>query len=223
MIKKRIIMGFVGVFFTIIFLFYVISSSINAVSIDKNTMYNNWFNDIKDHWANQHIINLVDYGIINGYYDNTFRPNNLVTRVEAVTIITKSLGLEKTSDIRYDFKDKDDIPIWAREYLQTAINNNIIKGTRENYFLPNNKIIRTEVAVILTNSFDIKPTSTQSQYFSDSWDIPTWAVGQVNGVFDAGMISGYQDGTFAPRKFMTRAELCVVVSKSIEKYLLKQK
>ena len=55
-------------------------------------------NDINGHWAEGEIRDLVNKGIINGYEDSTFKPDNEITRAEFVSIINKALGLtDRTS------------------------------------------------------------------------------------------------------------------------------
>lgn len=47
--------------------------------------------DIKGHWAEKHIQKLVDYGVVNGYPDGTFKPDNTITRAEAAAMIANAL------------------------------------------------------------------------------------------------------------------------------------
>lgn len=51
----------------------------------------NCLTDIKGHWAEKHIQKLVDYGVVNGYDDGTFKPDKTITRAEAATMISNAL------------------------------------------------------------------------------------------------------------------------------------
>ena len=51
----------------------------------------NCLTDTKGHWAEKHIQKLVDYGVVNGYPDGTFKPDNTITRAEAATMIANAL------------------------------------------------------------------------------------------------------------------------------------
>ncbi len=51
------------------------------------------FTDIDGHWAQIHIEKLEAYGIINGYEDNTFRPNDTITRAEAAVMVSNALSV----------------------------------------------------------------------------------------------------------------------------------
>lgn len=56
------------------------------------------FGDIENHWAAREISALTQLGFINGYSDNTFRPDKNLTRAEAVKLINKALNIEPDSD-----------------------------------------------------------------------------------------------------------------------------
>ena len=49
------------------------------------------FPDISDHWARDYINQAAAAGFVNGYEDGTFRPNNAITRAEAVTLVNRTL------------------------------------------------------------------------------------------------------------------------------------
>ncbi len=52
------------------------------------------FSDIHGHWAEEYIMNLNEYGLISGYADNTFRPDNVVTRSEMICWVTRVIKLK---------------------------------------------------------------------------------------------------------------------------------
>ncbi len=59
------------------------------------------FSDIERHWGREVIEKYAAMGVINGYPDGTFRPDDLVTRAEAAKILTLTFGLEQPEEIRY--------------------------------------------------------------------------------------------------------------------------
>ena len=81
------------------------------------------FSDIDGHWANADITALAVKSIVNGYSDGTFRPNNKVTRVEAVVMLARLF--ERTQEFTAD-KTFTDVPEthWAYEYIMNAVNGN---------------------------------------------------------------------------------------------------
>ena len=75
------------------------------------------FTDIDGHWAEDTIIKWENEGIINGYDDNTFRPDNSVTRAEFAKIITLAFDLKKAEMI--DYSDVD-IQKWYYPYIERS-------------------------------------------------------------------------------------------------------
>ena len=77
--------------------------------------------DIDGHWANDDIMSLTVKGIVNGYSDGTFKPNNAVTRAEAVVMISNLFG--RTDGFKTD-KTFSDVPTthWAYNYIMNAAN-----------------------------------------------------------------------------------------------------
>ena len=73
------------------------------------------FNDIKNHWAKDTIEKWKDKGVISGYPDGTFKPDNPVTRAELAKILTLAFDLQERSPIGYeDVKSEN----WYYSYLE---------------------------------------------------------------------------------------------------------
>ncbi|WP_420490647.1 S-layer homology domain-containing protein [Neobacillus drentensis] len=62
-----------------------------------------------------------------GYEDGTFRANHEITRSELVVIIVRALGLEVNPKLTLAFDDANQIPIWAKPYVATAVEAGLIK------------------------------------------------------------------------------------------------
>lgn len=105
----------------------------------------------------------ADAGIIKGYDENTFAPDDTLTREQAVTIIYRYcqhelLGTEEITSPGYDnFKDKDEVCDWAKEAFQWAYAHNIINGRPKDddiILAPHDTLTRAEFAQMLTNMAD---------------------------------------------------------------------
>lgn len=84
------------------------------------------FRDIIGHWAAANIRTAASNGWVNGYEDGTFRPDQNVTRAEAVTMVNRMLGrnpqaLENTAGMR-TFRDNADPSAWFYIQIQEAAN-----------------------------------------------------------------------------------------------------
>ena len=90
-------------------------NSANAGGTDTNAQSS--FGDINGHWAEAAIKKWQNKGIITGYPDGTFKPENSVTRAELAKIITLAFDLQEKSELDYSDIDKT---AWYYEYLQCS-------------------------------------------------------------------------------------------------------
>ncbi|MCM3136305.1 S-layer homology domain-containing protein [Paenibacillus polysaccharolyticus] len=77
------------------------------------------FTDVKQHWAQEAIARLDAAGVLTGYTDGTFRPEKLVSRAEAVTMINKLIGLQPAATALKSWSDVPDTH-WAYQAIQAA-------------------------------------------------------------------------------------------------------
>ena len=105
---------------------------VRFVGVDK-TAECSFADAAKDSWAYDYIATATAAGWISGYSDNTFRPNQLITRAEAMTIINRVLnrGVNEESEL-LNFKSfPDNLPTdWFYYEVIEATNSHIYIGTR---------------------------------------------------------------------------------------------
>ena len=94
---------------------------------DKNTDMSSKFTDIASHWAKNEIGIAANKGWINGYPDSTFRPNQYITRAEAMTLVNRVLNRlpENSSDLldsMIKWPDNSDASAWYYLAVQEATN-----------------------------------------------------------------------------------------------------
>ncbi|MDA8235333.1 MAG: S8 family serine peptidase [Clostridia bacterium] len=112
------------------------------------------FKDIPaNYWGNGYIIVAKEQGIINGYEDGAFRPNQLIRRDEISVILTRALGIgadsNKTTSSKVDFIDKAEIPKWAQDSVAQAVNFELINGYPDNTFRPTRSTTRAEATALI--------------------------------------------------------------------------
>ncbi|HEY9060902.1 MAG TPA: S-layer homology domain-containing protein [Pseudobacteroides sp.] len=112
-------------------------------------------------WAKGYINAISEDGIIMGYKDNTFRPNNKLTRMEMVVIILRALGYKDLKQMSLDFKDKKAIPDWASGYVAKAVELSIVNGYQDGSFKPNKNITRAEAFTIIIKGLELKKVIVQ--------------------------------------------------------------
>ena len=103
----------------------------------------------------------VQNGIIKGYEDDTFRPNQAISRAQMATMLYRYLTLEDVwgaaSDemkATYDFTDKDDIAAPFVEAVNYMANMEFIKGFGDGHFGPNETVTRGQAATVFARIFD---------------------------------------------------------------------
>ncbi len=186
--------------------------------------------DIKGHWAEEYAVALTEAGIIQGYEDGTIRPDQNITRNEAIVILVKLMNLQATgnSNMYKCFKDNETIPDWSRSYLNTALNHTLIEGFEDRTFRGNSNLTRAQAVVMLvrilsiTKSIDtsIKQLSEYKNYnhksnlvvFKD-FNKSYWATPYLDTALSHEILSGYPDKTVKPDNKITRGELFKMVMK----------
>ena len=104
--------------------------------------------DIKD-WMLPYAKAMTELGIINGI-DGKFKPNEPLTRAQAVTIIGRSMT-EEEDTVEIAANDINEIPDWAYSHFEKLITYDIIHGYEDNTLRPNRNVTRAEAAAIIYN------------------------------------------------------------------------
>lgn len=166
------------------------------------------FTDINSsHWAYDSVINLAEKFILNGYLDGTFKPESNITRAEFAKIIVSATG----SVDPYALSTFNDVNSgdWYYSYVSTAYSMGYITGYPDGSFRPNDNITRADICTIVNRVLKAENTSVTA--FKDDSSIPSYAKDAVYALNSKGVINGYQDGTFAPLTFATRAQTAKII------------
>ncbi|GLX66557.1 S-layer homology domain-containing protein [Paenibacillus glycanilyticus] len=167
------------------------------------------FSDINKHWAKANIEAAVKLGIVNGFTDGSFRPENTVSRGEFAVMISRALMLEG-EDSGMVFQDAGSIPGWAKDHIARAIAAGLMQGFADDTFRVSDQLSRAQLAVIIARAASLKLDGASSANFTDSAAIPAWASKEVAAAVDAGLIQG-KDNRFAPNETATRAEAITMI------------
>ncbi len=162
-----------------------------------------------DFWAKDAIEILSQKGIISGY-DGSFRPDDTLSRCEMAKIISVAANLNGG---RADFADVSEND-WFYEYVAAAMQAGLINGY-DGKFNPYTSITRQDVAVILYRLFGHKLELANDMNFKDSTLVADYAREAISSLSKAGIINGYEDGSFKPQNSITRAEIAKLMSNCI--------
>lgn len=138
-----------------------LSITMKALKIDLTSTGTNKFTDVDVLWMEKYVIKAQELWIINGQTINwklVFRPNDSITRAEALSILFKAAKIDLDSDKTLEFKDKD-FENWMIPYIIKAQELWIINGQIINWelmFRPNSSISRAETAKIVVKFIEIK-------------------------------------------------------------------
>lgn len=178
-----------------------------SVGIEVKTNVTSKFTDILN---NNPYITEINYltsnGVITGYKDGTFKPNNDITRKNAAVIISrimKDIDLNNVTDP--NFKDVPKTHPYYKEIAAVA-NLGIVNGKENGYFDPNGKLTRAQMAKILVNAYNLSGTTDKK--FTD---VPSkhWAANDINILTATGVTTGFNDGTFKPETPISRMHFSV--------------
>ncbi len=165
-------------------------------------------------WFFTYVRDLVAAGVINGYPDNTFRPQNSITRAEFAKTIILATGNTPSTATGSSFSDVAP-SYWAHGYIERAKERGFISGYPDGTFKPEAKISRQEIAKVVVLANGSTPATSFTARFSD---VPQslWSWPYVLKAADLGIVSGYPGGLFKPINAATRAEASKMVKVMID-------
>lgn len=154
---------------------------------------------------------LIQRGIISGYPDNTFRPNNKITREEVTMMIGIALNLngEKRKTIFPDVNPDS----FGSGYIASAVEAGIISGHTDGQFKPKDSITRGHVAIMLERAFQLK--GKEIAVFKDVPFTDKNLYVAVDAMFSNGITAGSGKGLFNPNQEINRAEFSALMVRSI--------
>jgi len=108
------------------------------------------FADTANHWAKKYIATAAAAGIVNGYGDNKFGPDDLITREQMAVMIVKAAKL--TGDNGKTFADSAKIAAWAKGAVSTASAAGVINGYPDGSFKPQGSATRAEAVTVIVKA-----------------------------------------------------------------------
>ncbi len=176
------------------------------------------FNDVPTgFWASRFIDVMSSRGMIKGFPDYSFRPNQPVNRAEFAAILQRTFDKER-SNSTLSFTDLSPT-FWAKPAINEAISTGFLKGYPNNTFKPEQKIPRVQVLVALVSGLNLPEPAAPDQVLSvykDAQDIPQYAVGKIAAATANNLVINYPDSqTLAPNQEATRAEVAAMIYQAL--------
>lgn len=169
--------------------------------------------DTKGNFAEDQIQTWIDDGLIKGYSDGSFKPNNFITRAEFMSLVNRAFGYTKETDISFEDVTKD---AWYYKDISKAIEAGYLHGYPDHTIKPQYHITRQEVAKVIAVIKNLNKDEKSANSFIDSSSISNWSKGFVGSVLAENLMVGYPDGSFKPLHNITRAEVVVTLNNVLE-------
>jgi len=158
-----------------------------------------------EHWAYAAVSELCLMGTISGYDDQSFRPQNNITRAEFVKMVASLSGDIEKLNTHTGFADVAPAD-WYFAYVTDAAAKSLINGT-DGAFKPDEYISREDAVLIIYRLLSAKEMVPRgNKIFADRKDISEYAKQAVGAMGAAGIVEGSGDNMFLPKNQITRAE-----------------
>ncbi len=200
-----------------IFFAFCVNQAISAPSDD-------FLDTHQGYWSYDAIMALKKMGILVGYPDGTFKPDEKVTRAEFTAMITKALGLRDTDNFTVTIYNDLSPKHWAYRDIQIASHFDVMYGTPEGNYMPNGQVKRVEVIMTIMSALNLNELTAQQAYeilnpvYSDLNQLPKWALTRTGKAqqLNAIVVRPGEEGLLMPNRPATRGELAVWLHRMLE-------
>ena len=194
------------------------------------------FSDISDAkyaWAKDYIVEMAQEGYIAGYEDNTYRPDNKVTRLETIVLFSRAMGANRQENV-------DVLEIAVDKYGDTVDKLGLNFGDEEVAFMlyrgaldeedlslylskdkASNPMPRQEAAAIITKAMCAEEAALSEVLvdleYTDVKQIDSEYTQYVFYVSEKGIMNGMDDGSFSPASSVLRSQIAVMLHRTVDK------
>jgi len=183
-----------------------------------------------DYWGIRHISKLALEGIIQGYEDGAYRPENSVSQQDVLIMAVRMMGLQSQVDSMTAttvFPEFMQVDGYARNYVAVALQKGLISNDEEKARAQNEtskdswgarKASREWVAEVVIRAIGkaslAQSMSSSPSTFNDNSAISYSTLGYVNAAVSLNIVNGFEDGSFQPKGAVTRAQMAAFLSRS---------
>lgn len=150
---------------------------------------------------------------MNGYPDGSFRPEANITRAETAALFSKLYDspVLGSKELFSDVSETD----WFAQAVGDMSSQGLITGYEDGTFRPDIPVTRAEFSVLITKFLKMEPIASENYPFSDI--SAHWAAPYILASYQNGFISGYENGTFQPDYYITRAEVTAMLNRVLKR------
>ncbi len=178
-----------------------------------------FFTDVPTtHWAYSYIKTLADRKLTEGFPDNTYHPDELITRSGYAAMIDQAFKQPNPTAAK-EFKDVQSGDPRSQAVTE-AVESHFMSGYPNSTFKPDQKISRTEAIAALVKGLGLKTPDNPGQVlqqYRDRATIPKWAQPKYAAAIESGLlVDQLNRSNLEPNKSATRAEVAALVTKGLE-------
>ncbi len=196
----------------------LVTSAIAPFTLAAPSTAQSTFSDVQGSWAQSCIVELTQRGIISGYPDGSFRPNNPVTRAEYAAMVGKAFPNANRVRSATQFVD---VPssYWAYNAVSYASQTGFLSGYPGNVFQPGQSIPRAQVLVSLASGLNYapaQPVASTLGLYADASAIPGYAQTGIAAATEKQLVVNYPDVRYLnPNQLASRAEVSAFLCQAL--------
>jgi len=173
----------------------------------------------ENYWAFRFIETLIDYRITNGCADNSYCPEDAITRAQMAVFIERGIRGGDYVPPPATGTVFPDVPIdyWAASWIEQFLLDGVTGGCGNGIYCPEDSVTRAQMAVFLLRAkfgADHEPPPPVGVFN----DVPVdyWAASWIEQLFAEGITVGCDEGLYCPEDPVTRAQMAVFVVRAFE-------
>ena len=188
------------------------------IQVTPNTT-SNYFSDMGSYgWATAAVDFLYENGVVSGTGGKNYSPTDPITRGNFLVMLDQAFGFPSASG--HAFSDVPDSAYYAQA-IQRGYALGVVSGYPDGTFHPNEAITREAAAAMIYQALRASgwsigsPNESVLYSFADWQSVSAYARGPLSVLVQNGLLSGDNQGRLLPGNTMTRAEMAVVLARTL--------
>ena len=173
--------------------------------------------DIGGHWAEKQMQAFINQGLLSGYGDGTYGPDDVITRSQFAALVNAAAGLTAETEISA-YTDVAE-SAWYYSALKKALAAGYMQGTSSNTLAPEAMVTREQAVTMLAKLLGMSPAEEDDRAlnrYSDLDQVSDWAVEPFAAVVKSGYVTGTSETTLSPKAPLTRAQGVTILYNALD-------
>ena len=173
--------------------------------------------DMDCHWAGGTLYVFAEQGLLQGYGDGTYRPDEPMTRAQFAALVNRVTGLTAQADL----SGYTDVPenAWYAPELAKALAAGYLQGTSDTTLSPETPVTREQAVTLLSRLLGLRADQADVDAlnrYADGTRVSDWAVDAFAAMVREGYVEGMTGNTLSPDTVLTRAQGVTLLSRTME-------